>query len=56
MYRALVSFTGLISMVKGEVREISDSSLADDLLRCHYIEDLNPPKPKEKKTKKKKGE
>lgn len=38
-YRALVNFTGLISMGKGQVREISDLSLARDLLKAKYIEE-----------------
>ena len=33
MYRAVISFTGLVSMVAGEERELS-KELADDLLRC----------------------
>ena len=39
-YRALVSFTGLVSMAKDEVREISDLSLAHDLLKAKYIEEV----------------
>ena len=39
-YRALVSFTGLVSMSKDEVREISDLSLANDLLNAGYIEEV----------------
>lgn len=40
-YRALISFSGLVSMVKGEVREIADEAVAKDLVRCGYIEDLS---------------
>ena len=36
-YQAIVSFSGNISMAKGSVREISDKSLSDDLLRAGYI-------------------
>lgn len=36
-YMATVSFSGLISMHKGEVREISDSSLVEDLTKAGYI-------------------
>ena len=39
-YRALVSFTGLVSMAKGEVREISDLSIANGLLKAKYIEQV----------------
>lgn len=37
LYKALVSFTGKISMAMGEVREISDPSIVKDLLRAKYI-------------------
>ena len=36
-YLALVSFSGVISMHKGEVRELSDTSLVEDLLKAGYI-------------------
>ena len=36
-YKAIVSFSGKISMAMGQVREISDESLAKDLLRAGYI-------------------
>lgn len=39
-YKALVSFAGKISMMMGEVREISDLSLASDLIRAGYIEEM----------------
>ena len=58
MYKALISFTGLISMTKGDVREISDISLARDLLKAGYIEEIKekeqvktPAKVTEKKAK-----
>lgn len=53
-YRALVSFTGLVSMAKDEVREISDLSIANDLLKAKYIEEVKAdigtdvPEPKKK--------
>jgi len=37
-YKALISFTGLVSMDKGEVREISDPSIVQGLLDAGYIE------------------
>lgn len=40
-YRALRSFTGLVSMVKGEVREIEDEGIVNDLIKSGYIEDLS---------------
>lgn len=51
MYKALVSFSGLISMGKGEVREISDSALVKDLLNAGYIEKVEEKKPEPKKKK-----
>ena len=38
MYRAKISFTGLITMKKGEVRKIKDKALVKDLLKAGYIE------------------
>lgn len=40
-YRATKSFTGLVSMVKGEVRELEDEEIVKDLLKSGYIEDLS---------------
>lgn len=42
LYLALVSFSGIISMFKGEIREISDSSLVDDLMKAGYITPYEP--------------
>ena len=52
MYRALVSFGGLISMVSGEVRDIPDQAIAKDLLKAGYIEPVNPPKAEKPKAEK----
>lgn len=38
MYRALISFCGVISMNKGEVGEIPDKALADELIKTKYVE------------------
>ena len=43
-YRALKGFSGLISMKKGEVKEIKDKHIADDLLKAGYIEATEKPK------------
>lgn len=43
-YRALKGFSGLISMSKGEVREIKDKYIVDDLLKAKYIEPIEKPK------------
>lgn len=42
MYKALISFSGLVSMTVGEVREISDKSIVKDLLEAGYIEEVTP--------------
>lgn len=36
-YKAIISFSGKISMASGQVSEISDESLAKDLLKAGYI-------------------
>jgi hypothetical protein len=38
LYKAKISFSGLISMAEGEVKEILDSSIAKDLLNAGYVE------------------
>lgn len=42
MYRALKSFSGVVSMVKGECREIENKEAVADLLKAGYIVDMNP--------------
>jgi hypothetical protein len=49
MYRALTSFSGIISMSKGEVREIKDKNLIKDLLQAKYIEEVKDTKKENKK-------
>ena len=44
MYRAKVGFSGLISMRKGEVRQIKDKNIVKDLLKAGYIEEIKPTK------------
>lgn len=48
MYKAVTSFSGVISMRKGEVREISDLFLVKDLLNAGYIEEIKEVKEVEK--------
>lgn len=57
MYKAKINFAGIISMKKGEVKEIADSKLANDLIKAGYIEDMNPAKDEKpvKKTTTKRG-
>ena len=64
MYRALKSFSGRIAMAKGQVKDIKDKAIAEDLLKVGYIEEVKKAKaekveepeteekPKKKKTKK----
>lgn len=52
MYKALKSFSGKISMRKGEVRAITDISVVADLTRAGYIEEIKPEKPQKKTAKK----
>lgn len=61
MYRAVISFSGVISMAQGETREIGDENIAKSLLKAGYIEPVEiveviETAPKEKaKTKTKKA-
>lgn len=42
-YKALVSFSSVkLSMATGDVREISDTSIANDLLKAGYVIPLDP--------------
>ena len=38
--RALIGFSGLVSMRKNEVRDIRDKSIVTDLLRAGYVEQI----------------
>jgi hypothetical protein len=46
MYKALISFSGKVSMSKGQVREIADKEFAKNLLKAGYIEEVKPTKKK----------
>ena len=54
-YLATTSFSGIISMRKGEVREISDSSLVEDLTKAGYIIPFEATDKEKPKTTKRKG-
>lgn len=61
IYKAIKSFSGIISMKKGDEREIKDEDVAKDLLRAGLVIGLeSEEKPKatasSKKTAKKKAE
>ena len=38
MYKALKSFSGVVSMSLGEIKEIGDENIANDLLKAGYVE------------------
>lgn len=40
--RAVENFSGLISMSKGEERELNNEFLLNDLLKAGYIEEVAP--------------
>ena len=42
MYKALKSFSGVISMTKGQEKDIQDKATIEDLLRAGYIEEIKP--------------
>ena len=52
MYKALVSFGGIVSMHKGEVKDIKNKEVAKDLLNARYIEEVKTENKKPTKAKK----
>ena len=59
MYKALKSFTGVITMGQGEIKPIEDQAVVKDLINAGYIEEVKETKkpakeekPVEKKQKK----
>jgi hypothetical protein len=46
--RALVSFSGALSMSKGEIRECSNKAILHDLLKAGYIEEVTEKQNKDK--------
>ena len=46
MYEALVSFSGVLQMRKGEVKAITDKKVVADLLRAGYIKEVKTAKEK----------
>lgn len=41
-YKAIKSFSGIVSMYVGENKEIADDNIAKDLLKAGYIEEVKP--------------
>ena len=46
MYKALKSFSGVVSMVSGEVKDISNPLVVKDLVKAGYIVEVKPAKTK----------
>ena len=46
MYKAVTGFTGVITMKKGEEKEIKNKALVKDLLKAGYIVEIKPEKAK----------
>jgi hypothetical protein len=42
--KALVSFSGQVTMAIGEVKEIKDKATCKDLLQAGYVEEVKPTK------------
>jgi len=51
MYKALISFSGIISMTADEVKEITDKEIVKDLLEAGYIEEIKKETKATKETK-----
>lgn len=49
--RALVPFSGILTMAPGEVREYNNEAVLQDLLRAGYIEEVSGDTPKKRTTK-----
>ncbi|PGT89209.1 hypothetical protein [Bacillus sp. AFS040349] len=41
--KALVSFAGIVTMGKNEVREIKDNDVRESLIRVGYVEEIKQP-------------
>lgn len=42
MYKAKLSFSGVVSMEQGEIKDIADIAIVKDLLKAGYIEEYKP--------------
>lgn len=51
--RALVNFSGILSMYQGQEVEITSKEVLKDLLDCGYVEEVEVEKPTKKKAVKK---
>ena len=50
MYKALKSFSGAVSMAMGDVKDIKDQAIVEDLLKAGYIEPVKGAKKTEGKS------
>ena len=50
-YKAVVSFSGTISMAEGEIAEIANPTISADLLKAGYIVAVEEPKHESKRNK-----
>jgi hypothetical protein len=50
-YKAVVSFSGAVSMAEGETAEIVDETISADLLKAGYITAVEEPKHESKRNK-----
>ena len=41
-YKAKVTFSGVMSMYAGEVKEIADVNIVKDLINAGYVEEIKP--------------
>lgn len=55
MYKAIVSFSGIVSMAEGDIAEIADKAVSEDLLNAGYIEAVEEVKNESKRAKSKRN-
>ena len=55
MYKAIVSFSGIVSMAEGDIAEIADKAVSEDLLNAGYIEAVEETKNESKRAKSKRN-
>lgn len=46
--KALVNFSGIVTMTKGEEKEIKNKEIYEDLLQANYVEEVKSKKSKVK--------
>ncbi len=52
-YKAMTSFSGVVSMAEGDIMEIADKAVSDDLVQAGYIQAIEEPKHEGKRNKSK---